>query len=72
MKRLITVVTATLAVLGIAVAVEHFTDSDHYNPGFHEYPVITGLHVSLGGAYLTLALLQFVGRLRTRWPRLHT
>ncbi len=71
MKRAITLVTAILATLGIGVAVEHFMDPDHYNPGFYEYPVTTRLHVTLGAAYLAFAMLQFVGRVRARWPRLH-
>ena len=71
MTRALVAVTAILATLGIAFAVEHFTDLDHYNPGFHEHPAITGLHVSLGGLYLGLAMLQFVGRVRSRFPKFH-
>lgn len=71
MKRAITGCTAILAALGIALAVEHIADRDHYNPGFHEHPVITRLHVTLGAVYLGLAMLQFVGRVRERWPRVH-
>jgi uncharacterized membrane protein len=71
MKRTIIVVTAILATLGIGFAVEHFLDLDHYNPGFDEHPIITRLHVALGGLYLGLAMLQFVGAVRSRFPRLH-
>ena len=38
MKRSIVVATAILAILGIAVSIEHFFDSDHYNSGFYEHP----------------------------------
>lgn len=71
MKSTLVAVTAILAVLGVAASVEHFLDTEHYNPGFTEHPVITGLHVALGGLFLGLALLQFNGRIRTRWPGLH-
>ncbi len=71
MKRVITAITAILATLGISLAIEHLADPDHYNPGFYEYPVTTRLHVTLGAAYLALAMLQFVGRVSGRWPRLH-
>jgi uncharacterized membrane protein len=71
MKRVLTATTAVLASLGILLAVEHLLDADHYNPGFHEHPVVTRLHVTLGALYLGLALLQFVGRVRARSPRLH-
>jgi len=71
MRRAITASTAILAILGIAAALEHIIDADHYNPGFYEYPVITRLHVTLGALFLGLAMLQFVGRVRARWPKLH-
>ena len=71
MTRTITVGTAVLATLGIVAAGEHFMDSSHYNPGFAQHPVITGLHVSLGALYLGLAMLQFAGRVRARWPKVH-
>jgi uncharacterized membrane protein YozB (DUF420 family) len=41
------------------------------NAGFADYPTITALHVVLGGAYLLLAPLQFVSRIRKRWPKVH-
>ena len=71
MSRAISVCTAILALLGIVASIEHFTDGDHYNPGFTEYPLIIGSHVALGGLYLSLAMLQFIGRVRVGWPRLH-
>ncbi len=71
MRRFIPIAAAVLALLGILFSAEHFTDIDHHNAGFVEYPLITGSHVALGALYLGFALLQFSTRVRTRWPSVH-
>jgi hypothetical protein len=71
MKRILVPITATLALLGMAVAGRHLTSAQHYNAGFVEHALTTRLHVALGALYLGLALLQFSGPARARWPRLH-
>jgi uncharacterized membrane protein len=60
-----------LALLGIALSIEHVLDAEHYNPGFDEYPVVTRLHVVLGAVYLALAIPQFAPAVRARRPFLH-
>lgn len=64
------VVTALLAVGGVAAAVAHFM-TPPYNPGFAEHPVITRLHIVLGAAYLSVAPFQFVRAIRAKHPRYH-
>jgi uncharacterized membrane protein len=71
MKRLLVAVTATLAVLGIALSFEHFLGADHYNPGFVQFPMIIGAHVVAGALYLACGMLQFVEHVRSRWPAVH-
>lgn len=71
MKRVIVTVTTFLALLGIGLSVEHMTNTEHYNPGFHEYPLTTSSHVVFGGLFLALALLQFNRRVRNGSPRIH-
>jgi len=63
--------TTLLALLGIALSVEHLLDTDHYNPGFYEFPTVTRLHVVLGAAYLALAIPQFLPGVRARRPGAH-
>lgn len=71
MKRTLAALTVLLAFLGIALSIEHLLDSDHYNPGFIEHPLVIRSHVVLGGVYLGFALPQFVPAIRQRRPRLH-
>ncbi len=71
MRRFILVSAGFLGVLGVAFAVEHFLDTNHYNPGFYEFPVTISLHVGLGGVFLGLALLQMSSRMRGAFPRVH-
>ena len=71
LDRTLGVAAAALALLGIALSVEHLLDSDHYNPGFYEFPTVTRLHVILGGLYLALAMPQFLAGLRTHRPAVH-
>jgi uncharacterized membrane protein len=70
-ERPILVSSTVLATLGIALSIEHLLDDEHYNPGFHEFPVVTGVHVILGAAYLALAMPQFLAGVRARRPGLH-
>ena len=71
MRRVVVFSVGFLGVLGVLFAIEHFLDSNHYNPGFYEYPVTIRLHVGLGGVFLALALLQMSTRIRGAFPRVH-
>lgn len=42
-----------------------------YNPGYRTFPLITALHVILGGMYLALAPFQFIACIRSRWLSYH-
>jgi uncharacterized membrane protein len=66
MRILIGVVVGFLVLVGVGVSFAHF-QREPYNEGFVDHPVVTALHVVLGGAYLALAPFQFVGRIRERW-----
>ena len=65
MRTLLAIVVALLVAIGAAASVAYF-HHDLFNPRFAEFPWIARLHVVLGGAYLTLAPLQFLtgGRIR--------
>jgi uncharacterized membrane protein len=67
-----TIATAVgvLALVGIAAAATHYL-WEPYNPGFLDFPIVTALHVVLGGTYLVLAPLQFVRRIRSRHLAYH-
>ena len=67
-----TIATAVgvLALVGIAAAATHYL-WEPYNPGFLDFPIVTALHVVLGGIYLVLAPLQFVRRIRSRHLAYH-
>lgn len=71
MRRIVAATTAMLAILGVAVAIRHLTRTEHYNVGFVEHALTMRLHVALGALYLGLALVQFSGPVRSRWPGLH-
>lgn len=64
-RLFVAALTIPLAVLGVLAAVGHFA-TEPYNPGFDAHPVITKLHVVLGGIYLALGTVQFSGRVRRR------
>ncbi len=59
-----------LVLVGVASSVAHYMN-EPYNPGFLEHPVVTSLHVVLGGVFLSLGSIQFVPRVRNRWPTYH-
>lgn len=65
MRRVLPVVVALLALVGVGASVHHYMD-EPYNRGFTQFPWITAVHVTLGGLYLALAPLQFVPRIRAR------
>jgi hypothetical protein len=60
----------SLVFVGIAASATHYL-REPYNPGFLEFPVVTALHVLLGGLYLTLAPFQFISRIRSRHLAYH-
>ncbi len=70
MHRTVTVVVGLLALSGIAAAAMHYVGTP-YNTGFLDYPIVTALHVGLGGLYLTFAPFQFVPAIRNRWLGYH-
>jgi uncharacterized membrane protein len=59
MRTLLAIVVAILVAIGAAASVAYF-HHPLFNPGFAEFPWVARLHVVLGGAYLTLAPLQFL------------
>lgn len=71
MKSTLATVTVLLALLGVALSAEHFLGTDHYNPGFIQFPAIIGAHVIAGAIYLMCGLAQFFQPLRSRWPAVH-
>lgn len=71
MRAFVWVATTLTVALGVGLSVEHFLDPNHYNPGFYEFPLIIGLHVGLGGAYLGLAVVQLVPGIRQARPSVH-
>ena len=56
---------AAFALLGIAMAVNHFI-AEPYNPGFARHPLMVQGHAALGGVYLALGAFQFVPAIRRR------
>jgi hypothetical protein len=70
MRRTISIVVGLLTVLGVGAAAAHYL-REPYNPGFTVFPVLTGVHVILGGLYLLLAPVQFLPAIRDRFPAYH-
>lgn len=70
MRWLLAVTVGFLALIGIGASVMHYLQ-EPYNPGFLKFPLMTALHVILGGIYLAFAPFQFVRRIRTRWLGYH-
>ena len=66
----LSIVVGFLAFVGVGAAAAHYF-LPLTNPGFLLFPLITALHVILGGTYLALAPFQFVKRIRSRWPGYH-
>ena len=65
MRQTVYIVCGLLAFIGVGASAS-FYFKDPYNPGFVEHPIITGIHVVLGGVYLAFAPFQFVQRIRNR------
>ena len=64
------VAVGILVLTGVGAAATHYL-RESYNPGFVKFPVVTALHVVLGGLYLSLAPFQFVRRIRSRHLTYH-
>jgi Predicted membrane protein (DUF2306) len=64
-RTLLAIVVTVLVAIGAATSVAYF-QHPLFNPRFAEFPSIARLHVVLGGAYLTLAPLQFLTGSRRR------
>ena len=70
MRILLSVFVVFLVFVGVGASVYHYM-TEPYNPGFLEYPVVTAVHVILGGFYLAFVPFQFVGKIRSRWLNYH-
>jgi hypothetical protein len=70
LHRPLSIVVGFLATAGVGAAVSHYL-LPPTNPGFLLFPLITALHIVLGGTYLALAPFQFVKKIRSRWPGYH-
>jgi hypothetical protein len=70
LHRPLSIVVGFLAIVGVGAAASHYF-LPVTNPGFLLFPLITALHVVLGGTYLALAPFQFVKQIRSRWPDYH-
>src|SRR5215475_1804811 len=70
LRRPLSIVVGFLAIVGVGAAISHYF-LPTTNPGFLLFPLITALHVILGGTYLALAPFQLVKRIRSRWPGYH-
>jgi uncharacterized membrane protein len=64
-RTLLAIVVSVLVAIGAAASMAYF-HHPLFNPRFAEFPVLTRLHVVLGGLYLTLAPLQFLSGSRRR------
>jgi hypothetical protein len=70
MRWFLGVVIGFLTFVGVGASVTHYLQ-EPYNPGFLRFPIITALHVVLGGFYLALAPFQLVKIVRSRHLRFH-
>jgi uncharacterized membrane protein len=70
MQRLLAGVVGFLVLVGVSSSVGHYL-REPYNPGFLEHPVVTNLHVVFGALFLALGSMQFIPRVRNRWPAYH-
>lgn len=70
MRRLLAAVVGFLVLVGVGASVSHYF-VEPYNPGFLKYPLVTNLHVVLGAVYLLAGSVQFMPRVRNRWPVYH-
>ena len=70
LKRISAIVLILIAVMGVAVAVNHFI-APPYNDGFARHPMIVKAHVVLGALYLFLGAFQFSPFIRRRWIDYH-
>ena len=69
-RRLLGVVVGVPTLGGVGAASTHYPYKKPNNEGFRGYPTVVALLV-LGGAYLTLAEFQSVGRIRSGHPGYH-
>jgi uncharacterized membrane protein len=65
--------TATFRVLGMTDPhpAQRAADVREFDRRYAENRTMTLVHVVFGSIFLAAALLQFAGRVRTRWPRFH-
>jgi uncharacterized membrane protein len=64
------ILVAFLAFTGVGASVFYFL-REASNPRFVDFPIVTLLHVVLGGIYLVMAPFQFLSRIRSRWLSYH-
>lgn len=70
MRSVIPIMTGFLVLVGVGASVGHYF-VEPYNPGFLKYPLVVHLHVILGALYLVAGTIQFMPRVRNRWPVYH-
>lgn len=70
MRWLIALIVGFLVLVGVGASVGHYF-VEPYNPGFLTYPLVVHLHVVLGAVYLLAGSIQFIPRVRNRWPVYH-
>lgn len=70
LNRFFAFVVAAFAVLGVAVAINHFI-APPYNDGFARHPIIVKAHVVLGAIYLFFGAFQFSPYIRRKWISYH-
>src|SRR5262245_24520063 len=70
LRRALSITIGFLLVIGVGASAS-FYFRPLASPKFLDYPTIAGLHVILGGIYLSMAPLQFVKRIRSRHLNYH-
>jgi uncharacterized membrane protein len=80
LNRGIWTVVIVLALIGIIATIGRLSDlgrgvgppsADSMNEGYARFPVLTQLHIIPGALFMILGPLQFVRRIRTRYPAFH-
>jgi len=61
----------SLSILAPSPAPPRFPGAGDMDSGFEKHPVLTMIHIIPGLLFILLGPLQFVRRLRTRYPRVH-
>lgn len=68
---IVIVIRRTIHVFAPAPAPVNFPEAAELDAGFARHPVLTMIHIFPGLLFMVLGALQFVRRMRNRWPGLH-